>query len=239
MNIREINEEFAKLTENEKTYYLYAGYDELYLTDHELTAPYMYQAENTNLNQLINDNISDIDENGEWENPDAAFSTDSASILFDKSIIDEINDTDLFAGYIDRYHDELTDAEFNGKSEEEIAQSYHIVDLSDYYKTVSESINETSYSNLDAIVWDINKILNDGSRAVLKKRVPKDLKEDGVDFIVEIKSPNCLYQWGVYPNNEYLMCNWNGSFSVKSDGEYSPSKYVNDIFEKYGYKWAK
>ena len=130
------------INEEEKTYYLYAGYYELYLTDHKLTPPYMYQAENTDLNQLINDNISEIDDEGEWTNPDAAFSTDSATICFDKNIIDELNKTDLFGGEIDMYHDALSDAEFNGEDKDKVKEDYHIYDLSKYYADKNESMNE-------------------------------------------------------------------------------------------------
>ena len=121
----------------------------------------------------------------------------------------------------------------------------NINELNKFNEELDRMLNEAVYSNLDAIVFDINKILAYGARAILKSRVPKDLKEDGVDFIIEIKAPNnCLYQWGIYPNNEFLLCNWYGSFRVKDEYEnnperYSPTKFVNDIFEKYGYKWAK
>lgn len=143
------NESFEDKTinEEEKTYYLYAGYYELYLTDHKLTPPYMYQAENTDLNQLINDNISEIDDEGKWTNPDAAFSTDSATICFDKNIIDELNKTDLFGGEIDMYHDALSDAEFNGEDEDKVKEDYHIYDLSKYYADKNESMNEVSLEN--------------------------------------------------------------------------------------------
>lgn len=114
---------------------------------------------------------------------------------------------------------------------------------------LAKVLNETTYSNLDAIVWDINKILVDGSRATLKRRVPKDLKEDGVEFVVEIKRSErngCLYQWGIYPDNEFLLCNWRGGFTVKQELEpdgnpegYDSCTFVNQIFEKYGYKWVK
>lgn len=134
-NFKKLNERLEKLlTETKKTYYLYAGYYELFLTDHKLTPPYMYQAENTDLNQLINDNISGIDEDGEFENPNAAFDMDSAVIIFDRNIIDEVNNTDLFGGLIDMYRDELADAEFTGKRAEEITNNYNIADLSKYYE---------------------------------------------------------------------------------------------------------
>ena len=147
------NESFEDKTvnEEEKTYYLYAGYYELYLTDHKLTPPYMYQAENTDLNQLINDNISEIDDEGEWTNPDAAFSTDSATICFDKNIIDELNKTDLFGGEIDMYHDALSDAEFNGEDEDKVKEDYHIYDLSKYYADKNESLNEISLESAKAV----------------------------------------------------------------------------------------
>lgn len=115
-----------------RTFYLYAGYYELYLTDHKLSKPYMYQDENTDLNQLINDNISIVNDDGELENPNARF-TDDDSIVIDKSILNDINNTDMFGGYADRYSDALSDAEYDGKTEEEISTSYNIVDLSEYY----------------------------------------------------------------------------------------------------------
>ena len=143
--------ESKTVNEEEKTYYLYAGYYELYLTDHKLTPPYMYQAENTDLNQLINDNISEIDDEGEWTNPDAAFSTDSATICFDKNIIDELNKTDLFGGEIDMYYDALSDAEFNGEDEDKVKEDYHIYDLSKYYADKNESLNEISLESAKAV----------------------------------------------------------------------------------------
>lgn len=93
------------MTVKEKTYYLYAGYYELYITDHELQPPYMYQAENTDLNQLINNNLSDTDENGEWTNPNALFNIDDAHIIFDKNIMEEIDNTDMFSGIVSRMED--------------------------------------------------------------------------------------------------------------------------------------
>lgn len=101
-------------------------------------------------------------------------------------------------------------------------------------------LSNNIYGNLKAIVYDINKILTNGAHATLKHRVPQDLKEDGVDFIIEIKNPNnCLYQWGIYPNNKFLLCNSIGNFETKLDNKegHSSSKFVNDIFEKYGYSW--
>lgn len=130
MNIKKLNETISRaLREEGKTYYLYAGYHEIYLTDHKLQPPYMYQAENTDLNQLINDNISDIDEKGNMIDPDAAFSTDD-SIIFDKSIMWEINKTDLFSGVIERMDDE--------NDEEELRQN-SVMDLSKYWDNTNES----------------------------------------------------------------------------------------------------
>ena len=93
------------MTVKEKTYYLYAGYYELYITDHELQPPYMYQAENTDLNQLINNNLSDTNEDGEWTNPEASFNIDDAHMIFDKNIMEEINNTDMFSGIVSRMED--------------------------------------------------------------------------------------------------------------------------------------
>ena len=116
MDIKQLNERLEQLlNEDKKTYYIYAGYYEIYITDHELSAPYMYQAENTNLNDLLNDNISVIDENGEWLNPDAAFATDT-TIIIDKTLIPEIFNTDLFEGY-----------------DEDTLKNDTIADLSAYY----------------------------------------------------------------------------------------------------------
>ena len=122
----------ANENKGKRTFYLYAGYYELYLTDHKLSEPYMYQDENTDLNQLINDNISIVNDDGEMENPNAKF-TDEDSIVIDKSILDEINKTDMFSGYADRYSDAISDAEYDGNTEEDISTSYNIVDLSDKY----------------------------------------------------------------------------------------------------------
>lgn len=113
---------------------------------------------------------------------------------------------------------------------------------------LTKVLNETFYSNLKTIVWEINKILVNGARAVLKKRIPKDLKEDGVEVMIEIKNPNkkALELWGIYPDMTFLCCEWTGSIDTvqtldyenNTEG-YSSHKFIGDIFQKYGYKWAK
>ena len=108
----------------EKTYYLYAGYYELYLTDHELQPPYMYQAENTDLNQLINDNLSDTNEDGEWTNPEASFNIDDAHMVFDISIKDELDNTDMFSGLVSRME--------NSEDKEELEDN-GFYNLEEYY----------------------------------------------------------------------------------------------------------
>ena len=105
-------------------YYLYAGYYELLLTNHELKAPFMYQASSTSLNKLINKNLSDTDEQGEWSNPNALFNIDDAHMIFDKNITKELDNTDMFSGLISRMEntEDKEEMELNG-----------IHDLSKYY----------------------------------------------------------------------------------------------------------
>lgn len=129
----------------EKTYYLYAGYHELFLTDHKLRKPFMYQAENTDLNELINDNLSDTDEEGGWTNPEAAFNIDDAHLLIDKNIMSEIDDTDMFSGLVSRMLD-VEDIE-----EQETAGFY---DLSEYYETLNESKKRRNEELHDDIEYD-------------------------------------------------------------------------------------
>lgn len=115
-----------------RTFYLYVGYYELYLTDHKLSKPYMYQDENTDLNQLINDNLSGVNDDGDLINPDAPFNTESGTVIIDKNILDAINTTDMFSGYADSYDSEFGSAN-DENEEEEINNSYNIQDLSEYY----------------------------------------------------------------------------------------------------------
>ena len=129
-----MNKRYRNETNEEKTYYLYAGFGEIYLTDHKLTAPYMYQAENTDLNELINDNISDIDDEDNLVNPDAEFSVEDY-IIFDKNIIDDIEKTDLFGIYAYGYKYDDDDYE----TEDEKLNNYNFYDLSEYYEISNES----------------------------------------------------------------------------------------------------
>ena len=121
MNLKNLIEELARYTD--KRYYLYAGYHEVYLTDHQLNPPFIYQAENIDLNQLINDNISETDEKGNMLDPSKAFSTDDC-ILFDKSIMQEVNKTDMFKGMIEQIDDENDATEL---------RQNNIIDLSKYW----------------------------------------------------------------------------------------------------------
>ena len=96
---------------------------------------------------------------------------------------------------------------------------------------------------LKQIVFDINKILINGCKATLKKRVPADLKDDGVLILIQVKGAKGRYNWGIYPDKEYLLNEWWGSLDVKNINNieknpegYAEIKFVEDVLKKYGYK---
>ena len=123
-------------SDKKKTYYLYAGFHELYITDHKLSAPYIYQAENTNLNELLNDNISDIDDDGNLLNPDAEYDIED-NFVIDKNIIDDCLDTDLFGIRAEAFYSD--DPFWDDKTEEELENDYGFYDISEYYEDSNES----------------------------------------------------------------------------------------------------
>ena len=51
--------------------------------------------------------------------------------------------------------------------------------------------------------------------------------------------------WVVHPDKEYLLTDAFGSIDVKDEDDpeknpegYVASKFINDLFDKYGYTWA-
>ena len=127
----------------------------------------------------------------------------------------------------------------------------YTVDYDKFGKEVKSILEENNNNtpanpNVKALVFEINKILTSGCRATLLKRVPADLKEDGVIQVIKVEGPKGKYLWGIYPDKEYLLCDTTGIIDVKDEYDikknpegYSPSKFINDLFDKYGYKWAK